>query len=125
MVKFIGRITRCEVNALYGSARAGIVLYQPAENHYKAQPIKLFEFMAAGLPVVASNFPLWESIIEHAGCGICVDPTNASQVKDACLYLLDHPRDAQQMGNNGRLAVLNQYNWDVEEEKLLHLYSML
>ena len=123
MVKFIGRISRKEVNDLYGSARAGIVIYQPAENHYEAQPVKMFEYMAAGLPVIASNFPLWKKIIEETGCGICVDPKDPKAVRKACLELLNNPQKGQEMGKKGRQAVILKYSWNSEEKKLLDLYS--
>lgn len=123
MIKFIGKINRTEVNALYGKARAGIVIYQPAQNHFDAQPIKMFEFMAAGLPVVASNFPLWKGILEGAECGICVDPQNADEVKNACVKLLNNPQLAEEMGRRGREAVLEKYSWNSEEKALLSLYE--
>ena len=56
MVKYVGKITRKEVNELYGRSRAGIVIYQPAANHNESQPIKLFEFMAASVSL--RTFPL-------------------------------------------------------------------
>ena len=123
MVKFIGRINREQVNELYGSARAGICIYQPAANHFEAQPIKMFEFMAAGLPVIASNFALWRDIIESAQCGICVDPQNADAVKRACEKLICNPQEAELLGKNGRVAVEEKYNWHVEEATLLSLYE--
>lgn len=125
MINFIGKLTRQKVNVLYGKSRAGIVIYQPAKNHFESQPIKLFEFMAAGLPVVASNFTLWKQIVEGSGCGICVDPTDANAVRQSCLYLLDNPAEAEEMGKAGHRAVISQYNWTVEEKKLLKLYSDL
>ena len=81
--------------------------------------------MAAGLPFVASNFPLWRRIIEGADCGICVDPTNPLAVREACQYLLSHPEDGQRMGRNGKNAVDKQYNWNVEAQKLISLYESI
>ena len=124
-VKYIGSIDRKSVNELYGKARAGIVIYQPAKNHIDSQPIKLFEFMAAGLPVVASDFPLWKEIVEKNNGGICVDPTSADAVGRACEELISHPEDSQKMGQNGRKAVLEKYSWNSEEKKLLSLYKTI
>ena len=125
MVKFIGRISREEVNQSYGSARAGIVIYQPAKNHFEAQPVKMFEYMAAGLPVIASDFPLWKTIVEDTGCGICVDPQDPEAVRDACLELVNNPEKGQEMGKLGRAAVIDRYSWMSEEKKLLELYKEL
>lgn len=123
MVEYIGYVSRKEINRLYGRSRVGIVLYQPAGNHYESQPIKIFEYMAAGLPVVASDFPLWREIVEENCCGVCVSPVLASEVANALKTLLSHPEKAQRMGRNGRDAVVEKYNWDEEEPKLLELYS--
>ncbi len=125
MVEYIGTLDRAGINALYADSRAGIVLYQPARNHYESQPIKLFEFMAAGLPVVASGFPLWRKLVEGSGCGLCVDPTDPEAVRAACLRLLDDPALARSMGEKGREAVTAGYNWSVEEKKLFELYDSL
>lgn len=124
-IEYLGKITRSEVNNLYGKSRAGIVLYQPAENHYESQPIKMFEYMAAGLPVIASDFPHWRNIVEKTQCGICVDPTNVEAVREACIKVLADPKAAQLLGRNGYENVMREYNWKVEEKKLLELYKAL
>lgn len=125
MIRFIGKISREEVNELYGKSRAGLVIYQPAANHMESQPIKMFEFMAAGLPIVASDFPLWKAIIEDSQCGICVNPQNPEAVKNACEKLLFNPVEAECMGKKGRYAVEHKYNWKAEEKALLSLYNEL
>ena len=102
MVKYIGLIGRDKVNRLYGRSRAGIVLYQQAANHVASQPIKMFEFMAAGLPVIA--------VVE---------------VRTACERLLENAAEGQAMGRAGRNAVLEKYNWDIEKSALLGLYQEL
>ena len=81
--------------------------------------------MSAGLPVIASNFPLWKTIVEGNNCGICVDPKDPSQIAEAMIYLRDNPQVAKAMGENGRKAVLEKYNWKNEEKKLIDLYNTL
>ena len=81
--------------------------------------------MSAGLPVIASHFPLFREIIEGNKCGLCVDPLNPSEIAKAIDYILTHPEEAQRMGENGLKAVKEQYNWDIEEKKLLALYEKL
>lgn len=124
-VSYLGNIVRKEVNELYGNSRVGVVLYQPAANHYEAQPIKMFEYMAAGLPVVASNFPLWKEIIEENNCGFCVDPMDVVAVHKAIYKLLSNPDIGQEMGLNGRKAVSERYNWNSEEKKLIKMYDAI
>lgn len=125
MIIYLGNVTRKEVNELYGKSRVGLVLYQPAQNHFDAQPIKMFEYMAAGLPVIASDFPHWKEIVASANCGICVDPTSYEEVHEACMFFINNLSKAQELGRNGRKAVEQNYNWCKESQKLIELYSGL
>ena len=81
--------------------------------------------MAAGLPFVASNFELWKSIIKKYPCGICVNPENVEEVRNACNLLVNNPKLAENMGRLGRKAVVNDYNWDNEVVSLIQLYMKL
>jgi glycosyltransferase involved in cell wall biosynthesis len=104
---------------------AGLVTFLPAPNHLSAQPNKLFEYMSAGLPVVASHFPLWREIIEGNECGICVDPASPPEIARAIDYLAANPSAAERMGRNGLNAVRERYNWPNEEKTLLDFYQRL
>jgi glycosyltransferase involved in cell wall biosynthesis len=81
--------------------------------------------MSAGLAVVASNFPLWIEIVEKNNCGICVDPYNPKQIAEAIDFLARNPDKTKKMGQNGRRLVIEKYNWEIEEKKLLVLYVKL
>jgi glycosyltransferase involved in cell wall biosynthesis len=113
------------MKSVLGRSLAGIVTFLPEPNHVTAQPNKMFEYMSAGLPVIASNFPLWREIIETNECGICVDPLDPKAIADAIDWLVENPTPARTMGENGSKAVMERYNWSVEEEKLLALYDKL
>lgn len=116
---FVDRITAAQ---LLAESKMGLVVFHPEPNHIKAQPNKLFEYMSAGIPVIASDFPLWRQIVENAGCGLLVDPMAPKAIADAMVWLLENPESAAEMGRAGRRAVEQQYNWEVEEQKLLQLY---
>jgi glycosyltransferase involved in cell wall biosynthesis len=124
-VRFFGWLSWEEAWHHAQSATVGLVLFHPAPNHEKALPNKLFEYMAAGLPVIASNFPLWKEIVEGNKCGLTVDPLNPREIAQAVEYLLEHPELRQEMGENGRRAVIEKYNWEREAERLLALYQRL
>ncbi|MGI6611108.1 MAG: glycosyltransferase [Limnochordia bacterium] len=124
-VEFLGWQQRDEVMQLLATAQVGIVVDHPIPNYIDGYSTKMFEYMLAGLPVVASNFPLWQEIIGEAGCGLMVDPHQPEEVAEAIAWLLTHPDEAQKMGDRGRHAVLERFNWTIEAEKLLGLYSGL
>jgi glycosyltransferase involved in cell wall biosynthesis len=122
MVENRGWVGRAEIRDILATSFAGLCTLYPTSSHLIAEPIKLFEYMAAGIPVVSSNIPYYEQIVKAADCGICVDPKSSTAIADAVRYLRDHPLEAQRMGRNGRAAVLGRYNWHQEGEKLLALY---
>lgn len=124
-VKFLGQISRDEVRELLASSKGGVVTFLPVPNHIDAQPNKMFEYMSAGIPVIASNFKLWREIIEGNDCGICVDVSHPEEIGKAIDQLLDDDQLAKQLGANGRRAVMTKYNWSIEEKNLLDLYSDL
>lgn len=122
-VNSLGWQSRSEVADLLGKARAGLVLLHPIMNYVDAYPVKLFEYMAAGVPVIASDFPLWRQIVEDAGCGILVDPLDAESISEAMTWILNNPEEAEAMGRRGKRAVETLYNWNTEARKLLALYQ--
>lgn len=124
-VKYIGRIDRGGINELYGRSIAGLVLLLPTNNYINSLPIKMFEYMAAGLPFIASDFPLWKEIVEKNRCGICVPVNEGEKIREAVVYLLSHQAEAMEMGRNGRRAVENKYNWGHEKIRLIGLYREL
>ena len=124
-VRFLGWMQPENVYAHLAKADIGLVCLHPVPRFMVAWPVKLFEYMAAGLPVVASNFPLWKEIVEGNRCGITVDPLDPKAIAQAIEYLLTHPEEARQMGENGRRVVEEKYNWDREGAKLLKLYEEL
>lgn len=101
----------------------GLVIFSNIKHYYKTEPTKLFEYMLAGLPVVCSNFPNWKELVDQNDCGICIDPEDFEGIINAILYLKENPEIAKKKGKNGREAVLNKYNWEQEEKKLMDLYK--
>ncbi len=122
---FVGWVGKSEFMEYAERSYVGIVTFHPIPNHIEAQPNKLFEYMHAGLPVIASNFPLWVEIVEKNKCGLLVDPMEPSDISNAILWVIDNPKEAREMGENGRRAVLEKYNWANEEKKLIKLYNTL
>lgn len=124
-VDALGWLDRVGVRNALDRSVAGLVTLHPIINYLDSLPIKMFEYMSAGVPVIASNFPLWREIIEGNDCGLCVDPLDPAAIARAIDYLATHPQEAERMGRNGQRAVQEKYNWDIEEAKLLRLYADL
>jgi len=124
-VEELGWLDRQGVAEVLGQARAGLALLHPLFRYQLGYPVKMFEYMAARIPVIASDFPLWRQIVKGAGCGLLVNPLAPEEIAQAIEYLLTHPREAESMGIRGRKAVEEQYNWGKEERKLLQLYGRL
>ncbi|OQY04745.1 MAG: glycosyl transferase [Bacteroidetes bacterium 4572_117] len=124
-INYKGFVNRKEISEILHESKAGIVTLLPIVNYLDSLPIKMFEYMAAGIPVIASNFPLWKEIIEKNNYGICVDPTNPKEIANAINKLLKDDELAEEMGENGRKIIEEKYNWENEGKKLINLYSKL
>ena len=124
-VDYLGHISKEKVIENLYIADCGLVCLWPEPNHIESLGDKLLEYMAAGLPVVASNFPLWKKIVEGSDCGICVNPMDPGDIARAVEFLTKNTENAKQMGKNGRKAVLERYSWEKESEKLKEIYDKL
>jgi glycosyltransferase involved in cell wall biosynthesis len=121
-LKIAGRVPHEDVFQYINASTMG---WKPGPLYQEGISTKTLEYMACAKPVVFSDTPLTADIIREANCGILVDPEDAKAHASAILYLLEHPDKAKKMGENGRKAVLDKYNWETESQKLLNLYSEL
>ena len=124
-VEFKGWLSQTETYENIIDADIGLICLWPTPNYINSIPNKLFEYMVAGLPVIASNFPLWIKIIKENHCGLIVNPKRPGEIAKAIEYLIEHSEEAKKMGENGRKAVLEKYNWEIESRKLLDIYKNL
>lgn len=124
-VNELGFLNRTEIAEVLKNSKAGLVTLHPIINYIDALPVKMFEYMASGIPVISSDITLWKNIVENAECGICVNPLKPQEIADAIKYIIENSKEGQMMGVNGRKAVLEKYNWDIEEKKLYNVYKQL
>ena len=120
-----GVLNRSALQGMMGRCRMGLVLLHPDLNYVNSQPVKLFEYMAAGIPVIASDFSYWRELIGRFDCCLFVDPLDVKAITTAISWLLDNPDKAEAMGQRGCEAVREHFNWDNEARKLLALYDSL
>ena len=124
-VTFYGRLELVKGYQYSKKCRVGVAILAPSENYKESYSTKMFEYMAAGMPVVTSNFPIYKKVVETYDCGICVDPFNIQEIARAIEYLMLNDEEANRMGKNGRSAVEKKYNWMIENNKMLNLYEHL
>jgi len=104
-----------------------VMLYQPhTENHQYVTPQKLWEAMAAGVPVVASDLPGLASVVTPVGCGVLCDPTSPVAIADALRTILAGGTEGlREMGERGHAAAHDRYNWEVQFQVLQDVYARL
>lgn len=124
-VEYRGMLDREGVRALLASSQVGLCVLRDVGQYLKIETfgIKVYEYMSMGLPVLLSHSAYNDKMMERYGFGVCVDPDDTDQIAAAIADLLEHPDKARQMGENGRRAVAEEFNWGVEEKKLLTLYE--
>lgn len=122
-----GVVDFSEVQKIYNEAKVGIAIHYTKSLDGKGTlgNTKLFEFMEAGLPVICSDYPLWDEIVKKYNCGISVNPRDINEVKRAIEYILSNPVEAKKMGGNGVKAVHSEYNWKSQEPILIKVYTQL
>lgn len=124
-VDYRGILDRPSVTRLLSETCVGLCTLLDRGQYFKVDnfSIKVYEYMSMGMPVIMFNSPYNVKMVEKYQFGICVDPHDVGQIANAIRYLLDHPEEARKMGENGRRAVKEEFNWGVEEQKLLALYE--
>jgi len=118
---FYGYLPQKEAFEYTRDALAGIALLKPVGDYTDSYPTKLFDYMALGLPVITSDLPLLRAVVKPENCGFCVSAYDAEALAERMIWMIEHPQQLREMGENGRRAVLKKYHW--EKNKLLEFYN--
>ncbi|GAA1145600.1 hypothetical protein GCM10009606_25860 [Nocardioides aquiterrae] len=124
-VDYIGQVSPSDARDMLQRGRVGLILFQRSRAHLDSLPTKMFEYLAAGIPIIASDFPRWRDIIERLDCGIVVDETDPDAVARAVATYNQDPILLQRHSANARAASAGVLNWNHEEPALLELYRSL
>ncbi|HEX5466646.1 MAG TPA: glycosyltransferase [Candidatus Limnocylindrales bacterium] len=125
-VRFLGTVPPEEVAGHLQAAAIGWLPMNPAiPSKRLAWPIKLGEYLAAGLPVVASDLPVQARVLREAGAGTIVAPFTAEAHAAAIAALLDDPAEARRLGEAGRAYAAAQLTWESQAAVLVGLYRLL
>jgi glycosyltransferase involved in cell wall biosynthesis len=122
---FVDRVPHNELIKYLSASKIGVNHHPPEKRLKTAIPVKIFEYMACGLPVVCSDLTTIHQFLADENCAILIKPNDVTEFAKGIRFLLSNPEKAKVMGNNGRDAVLKKYNWSVEVGKLLYLYESL
>lgn len=124
-VDFHGWADAQTITGILKRSSAGIVTLKSTPNYLYSLPVKMFEYMRAGIPVIASDFQEWRNIIDTYECGLLVNPENPQDIANAIDWVVENKEAAHKMGVRGRNAVDSDFNWSREELKLICLYEKL
>jgi glycosyltransferase involved in cell wall biosynthesis len=130
-IDYLGVLPPAEARRIMAEGKVGLLLFQRSRAHERSMPNKLFEYMASGVPVVASDFPHWGTIIGHRTgtserrTGLTVAPDDVDAIDRAAQEILADTDRAAEMGRLGREAATTQYTWASEARTLLSLYEEL
>jgi glycosyltransferase involved in cell wall biosynthesis len=124
-VEFAGSVPAEAVPAALAEMSVGWIPFHDTANNRRSVPLKLLEYMAAGLPVVASDIGYLSTIVRESGCGLLASAGDAAAHAEALIALMRDPERARQMGDAGRAAVRERFTWAAEGTKLVALYDRL
>lgn len=124
-VDWRGKLNREEISKLLSESMVGLCLFHPEPNHLYAMPTKLFEYMAAGLPIITADLPRSREIVEQSGAGLIASDFTVDAVARQLALLISDSSLRQRMGEAGHRAMIEHFNWHNEAATLVELYARL
>jgi len=120
---YLGQVSSVDARNLLLDARVGLVLLQRTKAYRESLPTKMFEYFAAGVPVIASDFPLWRTIVEKHECGILVNQESPEEIASALKQYSENPELLELHSTNARRLAVEKFNWQPEGEILVKAYQ--
>jgi glycosyltransferase involved in cell wall biosynthesis len=128
-VHFTGRLEHSEMMGFLEKTDIALALYQPTEYYQKYSSTgtgrKFFNYMEAGVPILAPRFAEIGKVVQTENCGILVDSTDPNSILKGVDKLINNPNVRKEMGRRGKESVESKYNWGNEKEKLIKVYNKL
>jgi glycosyltransferase involved in cell wall biosynthesis len=117
-IAITGRLSHEDMAAALGGALIGVSPLQDTPKFRLNLPVKVFEYWACGLPVIASDLPCIRPYFRNTHAGLLVKPGDAIELAKSIAWMLDHPAQASRMGQRGRAAIVQRFNNRNEVRKL-------
>ena len=124
-VEFLGYIDQEKIYEVLSRVKIGISVLHPLKNYLRAYTGKMFEYMAAGVPVIVSDFELWTDVFKVAKCGLSITPANPEMLRSAIQQILSDDEAAVKMSALGQEAARRHFSWQSEQQKLIDLYNTI
>lgn len=118
-ITYLGMLPAAEMPGLIATASVGLVFLKPLKNYVDSLPTKLFEYLAAGIPAVVSDFEWLRRLLGETDCCVFVDTTTPDAPAEAIEALLADPERAAAMGARGRKAIEEVFNFEAEVPALV------
>jgi glycosyltransferase involved in cell wall biosynthesis len=104
-------------------SKVGLSVLSKTGNYEHSYPTKIFEYMAIGLPVICSDIKLHSDIVLGSNCGLSVDPEDVNELAKVIKTIVEDIDLANEMSAKGKSAVVRNYDWAIEEKKLINFYK--
>lgn len=124
-ILFKGEVPYIDLQNILKEVRIGYITYLSYPNNMAGLPNKMFEYMGAGINIIASDFDNYKAVIVNNNCGIVVEPENVQAIADATLKYINDDKFAEEIAENARKAFLLKYNWEIESVNLINVYKSL
>ena len=126
-VNYLGVVDREQVLNLLQKCEIGLCILLDVGQYHKMKnlPTKVYEYMSMGVPVIINTSPYNNVINDELKFGICVNPTDRSDIKKAIVRLLSDQSLRVDLGNNGRKAIRERFSWDVAQHNLIDMYKQI
>jgi len=124
-VVLLPRVSPPEIMSVLNKGTIGLALDLPVPHRIAALPIKLGDYMAAGLPIVAADLPNSRRMLEKTRAGFLVKPRDPGSFADAIIRLVEDRKLGKELGERGLVAFREKYNWESQVERLGLVYERL
>lgn len=120
-----GYVNRDKAAEIFSKCALGVVLFDRSPNHLYSLSTKMFEYMAAGLPILVSDLPTNIELIDESEVGVYLDPDCIEKISDTLNRLLNDPQKLAEMGQKGKKLTTKQLSWENEKDIYLNVYANL
>lgn len=119
-------VPRASIWADLASADLGLALFPMSSgdrnlNRLAGASNKVFDYLAAGVPVLVPDSPEWVRLVVQPGYGRACDTNDAASVADAVAWFLDHREEGREMGEAGRRRIESEWNYETQFEPVLRI----